>query len=100
MNVTIFDTETIKSICKKHHVKSLYIFGSVIIKGLDKANDVDLLVEFNIKQIPDYFSNYMSLLKKLQEFFNKKVDLIEQQAIKNPILIQSINQSKDLLYAA
>jgi predicted nucleotidyltransferase len=40
----------------------------------------------------------MSLKEKLEQLFGRKVDLVEEQTLKNPILIQSINSNKSLIY--
>ena len=45
-----------------------------------------------------YFQNYMELKKNLESLFGRKVDLLEEQTLKNPILINSINESKELIY--
>ena len=41
------------------------------------------------------FNKFKANLKKL---FNREIDLVEEQTLKNPILIKSINQSKQLIY--
>lgn len=45
-----------------------------------------------------YFENYMNLKENLKKLFGRKVDLLEEQTLKNPILIKSINKSKELIY--
>jgi hypothetical protein len=45
-----------------------------------------------------YFQNYMELKENLESLFGRKVDLLEEQTLKNPILIKSINKSKELIY--
>jgi hypothetical protein len=34
----------------------------------------------------------------LKSLYGREIDLLEEQALKNPILIQSINRSKQLVY--
>jgi len=34
----------------------------------------------------------------LKNIFKKEIDLIEEQTLKNPILIKSINDNKELIY--
>ncbi len=72
--------EQIAILCKKYFVKELYVFGSVT------GNDyVDNLLQFE------------TLLKML---LNRNIDLIPAIPIRNGYLKQSIEQSKQLLYAA
>lgn len=40
----------------------------------------------------------MNLKENLKELFGREVDLLEEQTLKNPILIKSINKSKELIY--
>jgi predicted nucleotidyltransferase len=48
--------------------------------------------------LEDYFENYISLQIFLENLFERKVDLLEEQTLKNPYLIQSINQDKVKIY--
>jgi len=40
----------------------------------------------------------MSLWDKLEEFFHRKVDLLTNSSIKNPILRKNIDKTKILIY--
>jgi predicted nucleotidyltransferase len=89
------------SLCKSHHVISIALFGSAA-KGLTHVNsDVDFLVQFS-DELPvlDYADNYFSLLERLEKIVGKKVDLISVKSLKNQILIEDIERSKVVLYAA
>ena len=61
-------------------------------------SDIDLLVKFNDFDVTKYFLNYTNLKESLEAIFNNKVDLIEEQTLRNPILIRSINKNKQLIY--
>ena len=85
-------------LCKQHNVKTLYAFGSILNNSFDSNSDVDLVVAFNDIPIEDYADNYYDFKFSLQDIFNRPVDLLEEQAIKNPYFKQSINQKKRLVY--
>ncbi|OHX65579.1 nucleotidyltransferase family protein [Flammeovirga pacifica] len=88
----------IKELCELHNVDKLYVFGSVA-KNQDKPeSDIDFLVKFRPFDITQYFDNYMNFKEKLVKLFQKNVDLVEEQTLKNPILIDSINNHKELIY--
>jgi hypothetical protein len=89
---------SIRDLCKKHRVQSLYVFGSAATDKSGKNSDVDLLVTFEPGFIKGYLSNYFSMTNELEQIFNKNVDLVEQSAMTNPYFIQSVNESKVLLY--
>ncbi|SFH00989.1 hypothetical protein SAMN04487988_1133 [Algoriphagus hitonicola] len=93
--------EKITTSCKKHRVASLFLFGSAANGTLKKTSDIDFLVEFfDDINVLEYADNYFSLLEELQGILNKKVDLVSTKSLKNPILKQTIDQSKVDLYAA
>jgi predicted nucleotidyltransferase len=85
-------------LCKEHRVKSLYAFGSVLTKQFNNDSDVDLIVSFYDIPVEDYVDNYFDFKFSLQDIFSRPVDLLEEQAIKNPYFRQKINNSKQLIY--
>lgn len=90
--------DEIINLCKKHHVKELHAFGSVLTTSFSKESDVDFLVRFGNVNRLDYFDNYMDLKEALENLLKKTVDLVEVQTLKNPILIRSINRNKSIIY--
>jgi predicted nucleotidyltransferase len=85
-------------LCEKHRVKELYLFGSVLNENFHDTSDVDLLVQFHQMDLMDYFDNYMDLKGHLEQLFERKVDLVENQAIKNPIFRRIVDREKQLVY--
>lgn len=98
MNLIEQNKAIINQLCTQHNVKSMYAFGSVLTNQFNANSDVDLLVRFNDFDVGKYFINYTSLKESLENILQKKVDLIEEQTLKNPILIRSINNNKQLIY--
>lgn len=90
----------LKTLCEKHKVKKLYVFGSVNTNSFKNGSDIDFLVQFGDVDLTDYFDNYLEFKESLEELFHRKVDLVEIQTIKNPILKKSINQSKKIIYGS
>ena len=78
----------------------MYVFGSANNKNFNEESDVDLLVKFKSIALADYFENYINFKEQLENLLGRKVDLLEEQALRNPILIQSINKSKELIYGS
>ena len=98
MNLIDQHRETIIVLCKKHKVKELYVFGSVLSDKFTESSDVDVLVEFGPIEILDYFDNYMDFKEELERLLNRPVDVVENQAIKNPIFRQIVDREKRLIY--
>ena len=93
--------EDLKKIFVLHKVERADIFGSALTADFYEDSDIDILVTFkdNIALL-DYADNYFDLKEKLEDIFNRKVDLVSSRSIKNPVLIESINKSKKPLYVA
>ena len=85
-------------LCKQYHVKTLYAFGSALNDRFNSESDVDLIVAFNKISVEDYADNYFDFKFSLQDIFNRPVDLLEEQAIKNPYFLKHINRNKQLIY--
>ncbi|MGY6562031.1 MAG: nucleotidyltransferase family protein [Luteibaculaceae bacterium] len=96
----VFDNkiEDLKLLCSSHNVDKMYLFGSALHGNLSINSDIDFLVKFKAIDLTKYFDNYISFKEKLEKLFERRVDLIEEQTLKNPILINSINKSKELVY--
>jgi len=96
----VFDNkiEDLKLLCSAHNVDKMYLFGSALNTNFSKNSDIDFLVRFKTIDLIKYFDNYIGFKEKLEKLFERKVDLIEEQTLKNPILINSINKSKELVY--
>ena len=90
--------DTIRSLCERYRVKTLYAFGSVLTPNFDTHSDIDLLVDFLDQDALQYTSNYFQFKFELEKLFNRKIDLLEERALKNPYFIENINQKKQLLY--
>jgi uncharacterized protein len=42
----------IRDFCRKHHIRRLAFFGSVLRDDFGPASDVDVLVEFELRHVP------------------------------------------------
>jgi len=87
-------------LCEKYDVESLYVFGSACTEKFDVHSDLDFLVTFQKLSIERYTDNYFNLHNELEYLFGRKVDLITNNSLKNPFFIESLEESKQLLYAA
>lgn len=77
----------------------LYIFGSSVTKKFRKSSDIDLIVGFKKVNKQNYADNYFEFKYALEKVLKRKVDLLEENAIRNPYLKESINSNKQLVYA-
>jgi predicted nucleotidyltransferase len=98
MQILEKNRDSIIALCRKHKVKHMFAFGSVLTDKFKKSSDIDLLVDFQGVELLDYADNYFDLKFSLEELFERDVDLLEDKAIKNPYLRRSIDSSKKLIY--
>ncbi len=90
--------QRIMTLCKKHKVNQLFVFGSILTNRFTDESDVDMVVNFNQIDLVDYASNYFELKESLESLLGREVDLLEEKAIRNPILQRNINNTKQLVY--
>ena len=98
MNIIDRNIDQINKLCKHHKVRELYLFGSVLTEKFNDESDIDFLVEFSLVDIQEYFNNYMDFKEKLEALLNRPIDLVENQAIRNPIFRRVIDRDKKLIY--
>jgi len=86
------------ALCKSHKVKELYIFGSAVTGNFTDESDIDLLVEINDADPLNRGELLLSLWDEFEKYFNRKVDLLTFNSLRNPYLKESINNTKQLIY--
>ena len=90
--------DKIRDLCARHKVGKLFAFGSVLTSKFQSDSDIDFVVDFTGVDLYDYADNYFDLKFSLENLFKRNVDLLEDKAINNPYLRQSIDSSKQLIY--
>ena len=90
----------IKTLCKNNKVSTLFVFGSVLTDEFNENSDIDFLVDIDSSDPLDYADHYFALKFSLQDLLKRPIDLLENKAIKNPYLLQQIDQTKYLIYGA
>ena len=98
MNIFENNIDKIYDLCRKHRVGRLFAFGSVLTNRFQSESDIDFIVDFNGVDVYDYADNYFDFKYSLESLFKRNVDLLEDKAINNPYLRQSIDSTKQLIY--
>ena len=88
----------ISQLCNTNRVISLFAFGSIINDSLKPESDVDLVVNIDDHDPLAYSDHYFNLKYGLEKLFSRKIDLLEEKAIKNPYLKKEIDSKKILVY--
>lgn len=80
---------------RRYGVIRAYVFGSAATGNIATDSDVDFLVSFNPDlNYTDYGNNYFKLIYALQKLLKKNVDIVAEETISNPYLLQTINSQK------
>lgn len=100
MKLIELNLQRIIDLCRKHKVKTLAVFGSILTDRFNDQSDVDLLVNFYTTDHEkwDYVSNYFDFQEALEKVLGRKVDLVVEKGLKNKYFIQNVNRTKHLIY--
>jgi predicted nucleotidyltransferase len=98
MNIVEKNIDSLIELCKNHKVGELYIFGSILTEKFIDNSDIDFLVQFEKIDILEYFDNYMDFKEKLEMLLGRPIDLLENQAIHNPVFRKVVDRDKKLVY--
>lgn len=98
MNLVEKHIDSLISLCKLHKVKELYVFGSILTSKFNRDSDIDMLVQFENIDILEYADNYFDFKEKLEKLLGREIDLLENQAIRNPIFRKILDRDKKIVY--
>ncbi len=86
-------------LCRKWKVTELSLFGSILRDDFGPDSDIDVLVVFR-PDAPWSLWDLMDMREELQNLFERKVDLVEKDALRNPYRRREILSNYKVLYAA
>jgi len=85
----------IKSLFSKYNAERAFLFGSAAKGNFNDNSDIDFLFSFPAAMDYEvYANNYFSLLHDLEDLLQREVELVAEKTLKNPYLIESIEESK------
>ena len=67
------DRGQIEAFCRRHHIRKLALFGSVVRDDFGPDSDVDVLVDFEPGHVPGLA--FIRIQSELSELLGRKVDL-------------------------
>lgn len=87
-------------LCKRFGVLRLYLFGSSTTDRFQPdTSDLDFLVSFADRQpTGDYADRYLDLADELERLFDRSVDLVTEQSVRNPYFQRELEATRELLY--
>lgn len=76
--------EVIADFCRRHHIRKLSLFGSVLSDDFGRDSDIDVLVEFEPGHVPGLA--LIRMRDELSEILGgRKVDLVTQKFLNRRI---------------
>ena len=94
------DPRRLERVCKKHHIKRLSLFGSVVRDDFGPQSDVDVLYEREAGH-HETLGSFVAANTALADLFGRRVDFIQRSLIensKNPHRRQSILEDERVVY--
>ncbi len=89
------DRVRIAEFCRKHHVRKLAFFGSLLRNDFRPDSDVDVLVEFEPEHVPGLA--FFSMEAELSEILGRKVDLNTPQFL-SPYFREKVEAQAEVQY--
>lgn len=84
--------EKIADFCRRHHVRRLALFGSVLRPDFCPASDIDVLVEFDPHHVPGL--DFFAMEEELAGILGRKVDLNTPQFLSRYIRDQAMGEAE------
>lgn len=89
----------IAAFCQKWRVREFAFFGSVVRDDFHPESDIDVLVSFETNS-PWSLWDLIAMRDELAILFGRPVDLVEREALRNPIRRQRILSTREVVHAA
>lgn len=94
--------DKIIALCKKYKVARLWVFGSILTPRFNDDSDVDFSVNFDVEAIKregiDWADLFFDFMHELENLFDRRIDLVCDDAVKNRIFREELDKTKQLIY--
>lgn len=99
MHLITDNLQKIIALCKKYRVKALYVFGSILTPRFNDKSDVDFSATFNHDSDPLIAAeNFMNFYMELENLMGRRIDLVDEEFIRNKYFMEELNETKKLIY--
>lgn len=88
-------------LCQRHGARRLELFGSATRPDFSaEHSDLDFIVTFDELPIERAADAFFTLKDGLESMFQRPVDLLTEQALRNPFLRQRVDAERVTVYGA
>ena len=96
---TPIDRTSLAALCRRHHIRRLSLFGSVLSPDFSPESDVDVLFEFELGQVPGFLALHQVETELSELLSGRKGDLVTQRSL-NRRLRDRVLATAQVEYAA
>jgi predicted nucleotidyltransferase len=93
------DQASLAALCRRHHVRRLSLFGSVLRADFRPDSDVDVLIEFEPGHVPGFLGLHVLETEVSKLLGGRKVDLVTRGSL-NHRMRDRVLASAEVEYAA
>lgn len=93
------DFQALSGLCQRRGIEAMWLFGSALGPAFRPDSDIDLLVRFREGACGSYFE-FADIQAELEAVLGRKVDLVEEKLLDNPIRRAEIMATREALYAS
>lgn len=92
--------DKIIELCKRFHVRKLWVFGSILTPRFNESSDVNFCVDFDWDNIPllDSADNFFDFQFALEDLLKRNIDLTDDSSVRNRFFREELNQTRRLIY--
>jgi predicted nucleotidyltransferase len=88
--------DAIADFCRRHHIRTLALFGSILRDDFRQDSDIDVLVEFAPGHIPGFA--FFAMEDELSDLLGRKVDLHTRKFL-SPYFRDKVQAEAEVQYA-
>lgn len=90
------------ALCRKYRVAKLWVFGSILTPRFNDDSDIDFAMIFDDEGVNsdprDIATLFFDFIDALRTLFNREIDMVCYDAVKNPIFRSELDSTKQLIY--
>lgn len=98
MHLITDNLQMIIALCKKFKVKTLHVFGSILTPRFNDNSDVDFSATFYHEDPLQEGENRIQFYIALTELMGRRIDLVDEDSLRNNYFIEELNETKQLIY--
>lgn len=91
------DRDRLADFCRRHHIRKLSVFGSVVRDDFGPDSDIDVLYQFEPDHIPGW--DIVTIEEELSVLLGREVDFVSEKYL-NRWIRDRVLAEAEVLYAA